>query len=521
MAAKSYARETEIAPADIERIISTVLHPQIKDDPLAFISYVFPWGKKNTPLANRTGPNTWQREELIKIRDHIAENKRRIARGENPLVYKLAVSSGRGIGKSTFVAWITLWFMSCVPGGSTVITANTDAQLTSKTFGEIGKWLTLALNGFCFDRTQKKITAKEWYAAQLRKILTIDSAKYYAEGILWSEDNPDAFAGEHSSIGMLLIFDEASGIPKPIWDVSDGFFTDLTAYRFWFAFSNPRKNSGAFFECFHKHRNFWNLRQIDAREVEGLDVNTYNEIIEKNGEDSDVARIEVKGQFPSQGDLQFISRSIVLDAQERELDRYDDHAALVIGCDPARYGLDSTVIRMRRGRDARSWPAIEMKGADNMAVANKLAEMIDQFEPDGVFIDAGAGAGIIDRLKERGYSVYEVGFGTESKDPQWADHRTEMWGKMREWLPGAMIDSSSALLDDLTGPEYEFVGREEKIKLESKEKMKKRGLSSPDQADALALTFHLTLARYDNKLSKKNPKRRSKMADGLNYKIFG
>jgi hypothetical protein len=248
----------------------------------------------------------------------------------------------------------------------------------------------------------------------------------------------------------------------------------------------------------------------------------YQQIIDKHGEDSDVARIEVKGMFPSQGDHQFISRTIVTEAQNRALERYDDHAALVMGVDPARYGEDSTVIRFRRGRDARSYPVIEMKGADNMAVANKVADLIDEHEPDGVFIDAGAGSGVIDRLRERGYKVYEVGFGEASSDVMWMDHRTELWGRMRDWLKGAMIDKNQILQDDLTGPEYEFRGREDRIKLESKEKMKDRGLASPNHADALALTFHLTIARYDNKLSKKNPEqRRGKIARGLDYKVFG
>lgn len=519
--ANNISRDPTISPADTKRILETLLHPDIKDDPYAFVMYAFPWGKPNTPLANRKGPKKWQAEELKKIRDHIKLNKERISRSEKPTVYKCAVASGRGIGKSAFVAFVTLWFMSCIVGGSAVISANTDSQLTSKTFGEIGKWLTLAIHGYFFDRTQKKITPKEWFAKQIREALKIDSGKYYAEGILWNDDNPDAFAGEHSSIGMLLIFDEASGIPQPIWDVSDGFFTDLTLYRFWFVFSNPRKNTGPFFECFNRHRNFWVNRQIDARTVEDLDHAVYAEIISKHGDDSDEARVEVKGQFPSQGDTQFISRRIVIEAQDRELDRYDDHAALVMGVDPARFGDDATAIRFRRGRDARSFPITELKGADNMKVANICADLIDKMEPDGVFIDSGAGAGIIDRLKERGYRVHEVGFGTESKDPTYADHRTEIWARMRDWLPGAMIDREPTLLDDLTGPEYEFQGREDKIKLESKDKMKKRGLASPNHGDALAITFHLTIARHDNKLSRKNLGRRNMKARDLDYKIFG
>lgn len=521
MAAK-VTQDPNVSAADTKRILETILHPQIKDDPYAFVLYAFPWGRANTPLANFKGPKKWQAEELMKIRDHIAANRERMARGEKPLIYKCAIASGRGIGKSAFVAMVVIWFISCIPGGSSIISANTDTQLTSKTFGEIGKWLTLAVNGFFFDRTQKKITPTEWYAQQLRQALSIDSGKYYAEGILWNPDNADAFAGEHSSIGMLLVFDEASGIPQPIFSVSDGFFTDLTLYRFWFCFSNPRKNTGPFFELFHAHRAFWQTRQIDSRTIEGLDTSVYDEIISKNGEDSDTARVEVKGQFPNQGDHQFISRAVISEAQARQLDRYDDHAALVMGVDPARFGDDSTVIRLRRGRDARSYPVTELKGLDNMKVANTVADLIEKFQPDGVFIDSGAGAGVIDRLKERGYKVFEVGFGTESSDKKWEDHRTEMWGRMRDWLAGSMIDNSQFLADDLAGPEYEFKGAEDRIKLESKDKMRKRGIASPNHADALCLTFHLTIPRHDNKLSRKNPARAAKrVAAGMDYKIFG
>lgn len=518
--ANTSTKNPEVRPEDTKRILEVLLHPQMKNDPYAFVMYAYPWGQKNTPLASKKGPRKWQAEELMKMRDHIAENIRRIERGENPLVYKCAISSGRGPGKSTLVAWVVHWFMSCILGGSAIVSANTDAQLTSKTFGEISKWFTLGINSYWFDKTQKKITPKEWFAKQLRDHLKVDDGKFYAEGILWNEDNPDAFAGEHSAIGMLLVFDEASGIPQPIWDVSDGFFTDLTLYRFWFVLSNPRKNTGPFFECFHKNRSYWHHRQIDARTVEDLDKATYDEIIAKNGEDSDVAKVEVKGQFPAQGDLQFISRGAVEEAQSRELHRMDDHAALAMGVDPARYGDDITCIRFRRGRDARSIPPIELKGANNMKVATVCADLIEQHAPDGVFIDSGAGAGVIDRLREMGFVVHEVGFGTESKDPTYWDHRTEIWAKMRDWLPGGMIDGLQTLQDDLTGPEYEFMGREDRIKLESKEKMKKRGLASPNHADSLALTFHLTLARTDHKLARKNPARKSRMAVGRDYKVF-
>jgi hypothetical protein len=515
------SQEAAVSAQDSAQIMEHMWSPAVKNDPHAWVMYAFPWGVKGTPLEKYKGPRRWQKEELIRMRDHIRANMEKVAIGLPPTVYKSSTTSGRGIGKSSLVAWIVLWFESCILGGTAIISANTDSQLTSKTFGEIGKWKTLCLSGYWFEMNQKKLMPAPWFAELLKHQLKIDDKYYYAEGVLWNEDNPDAFAGAHNDNGMLLIFDEASGIPKPIWTVSEGFFTELSIYRFWFAFSNPRRNTGAFFECFHANRKYWRGTKIDSRTVEDTDKAVYDEIIATHGEDSDEARIEVKGDFPSQGDRQFISRGLVADAAVRKLERADDHAALLLGCDPARYGDDSTVIRFRRGRDARSIPAVKLKGADNMAVANKIAHLVEIHKPDAIFVDAGAGAGIIDRLREMGFKVHEVWFGGKSEEPNWSDHRTELWARMRDWLGGAMIDDDQNLIDDLCGPEYGFQGTEDKIKLEAKEKMKARGLASPDNADALAVTFHAKIARKDFATSRNGAGNRKNIARGRDYSVFG
>lgn len=491
----------------------------IKDSPYAFVMFAFPWGEKNTPLEGIKGPRAWQKEELIKMGDFIKENKRLAAAGKDTKTYKCAISSGRGPGKSAFVSWIALWNLSCNLGSSTIVTANTDAQLTNKTFGELGKWHALLINSYWFERIQKGIMPATWWAEGIGKARKIDAQYWYIRGELWNEDNPDAFAGAHNNNGEMYLFDEASGIPAPIWKVTEGVFTEPTPYKFWFAFSNPRSNTGPFYDCFHEHRDYWQTRKIDARTVEGIPQNTYDEIIAKYGDDSREARVEVKGEFPAQGDKQFISRSLVASATYRELERADDYAALCMGVDPARFGDDSTVIRFRRGRDARSIPPITMKGADNMKVANECAQLIEKFNPDAVFIDSGAGSGIIDRLKEMGYHVFEVEFGSKAEDPRYFDHRTELWARMRDWMGGAQLgrelDEDRKLIEDIVGPEYEFMGREDKIKLESKEKMKKRGLASPDNADALAVTFHAKVARKDQTAARKSIHRSARKARGV------
>ena len=488
-------------PYDIQSekaIMSLLWSDKIKWNPKNFVLAVFPWGKENTPLAKVQGPRAWQLDELEKIAAHL-EKQRSLEQIADAILemYRSATVSGRGPGKSALVSWLVLWMLSCHLGSTTIVTANTESQLKTKTWAEIGKWHTLSINSHWFEKLSLSLRPHPWFEKLLKEQMKLDTTYYYAEGLLWNEDNPDAFAGIHNFNGVMLIMDEASGIPQKIYDVSEGFFTERVVPRFWFVFSNPRRNTGPFYECFHKNRKFWpNRRHIDSRTIEGIDKKILNDIIEKNGEDSDAARVEVKGEFPLQGEDQFISREDVDAAMCRELEA-DDFAPLVMGVDPARKGRDATAIVFRRGRDARSIPFYTCEKKDNMYVANKCAEFIDLYNPDGVFIDAGNGTGIIDRLREMGYKVTEVWFGSSSDEPQWADKRTEMWATMRAWLQGACIPEDEELRDDLVGPEKRYRNGSDVIKLESKDDMESRGLASPDKADALACTFFARVRRKD------------------------
>jgi hypothetical protein len=499
--------------------MTEIWDPAISEDLEKFVLFMYPWGKANTPLANFSGPRTWQRDELQKITEYIKVEKERMSIGLEPEMYQSATCSGRGPGKSALVSWLNHWAMSCQIGGTCINTANTEPQLKTKTWAEVGKWHTLALNSHWFDKSALSVKPAEWFETLIKDQLKIDTGYYYSSALLWSADNPDAFAGAHNPLGMMLIFDEASGIPENIWTVSEGFFTEPTLHRYWFVFSNPRRNTGAFYECFHKHRNFWRRRSIDSRTVEGTDKNHLNRIIEKYGEDSDEARVEVKGQFPRQGDAQFISREVIDLSMERELEQ-DGYAPLILGIDVARFGNDKTVFRWRQGRDARSIPPVEIKSADNMVVANTAAEWIDKTDPDAVCIDVGAGTGVIDRLRERGYKVHEVQFGGASTREEWQNFRTELWDRMREWLRGGMLDHCTELVDDLAGPKYKFVGVTDKIRLETKEEMKSRGLASPDHGDALACTFAVRVARRDLRAARQNPSR-VRVASDVDYNVFG
>lgn len=504
---------------DEQKLMTEIWDPAISDDPYAFVMYCFPWGKAGTPLADEPGPREWQKQKLLAMKKFIQDNQ--LKKVNNLLfdIFQDATVSGRGVGKSAFVAWIVWWMLSTRLGSTVIVSANTEDQLKNKTWAELGRWHTLAINSHWFEKQATSLKPAEWFQKSLKNQLKIDTGYYYAQAQLWSEENPDAFAGAHNPLGMMVVFDEASGIPEKIWDVSIGFFTEKKCPdRFWFAFGNGRRNTGAFYNCFGKFRNIWRRTQIDARTVKETDPRLYQQIIDQYGADSDQARVEVYGEFPKQGDRQFISRELINQAIQRELVS-DPHAALMMGVDPARYGDDSTVIRFRQGRNAQIIPPIVMNGADNMQVANKCAELIQKYNPDAVCIDAGSGTGIIDRLREMKYKVFEVQFGSKADEQEWANKRTELWARMRDWLGGGCIDAHQDLIDDLSGPEYKFMGHSDKIMLETKEDMKRRGQASPDHGDALAITFAVKIARQDIRTS--NISRGSKIASGMDYNIFG
>lgn len=511
--------ESPFSPKDEQRLMTELWDPAISEDPEKFVLFIFPWGKEGSPLEKYKEPRAWQRDELKRIAQHIKDNKEKEKKGLAPIMYQSATASGRGVGKSALTSWLNLWMLSTKIGSTCIVTANTESQLKSRTWAELGKWHTLSLNSHWFDRTALSLRPAQWFDEALKNQLKVDTGYYYAQAQLWSEENPDSFAGVHNLNGVMVIFDEASGIPKPIWTVSEGFFTEPILHRYWFCFSNPRRNTGEFYECFHKSRNYWYRRNLDSRKVEGTDVAKLNQIIEKHGTDSDEARIEVMGEFPRQGDRQFISREFVESAQMREVEK-DEWAAMIMGVDIARFGDDMTVIQFRQGRDARTYPAIKLKGLDNMQVANECSYWIDKMNPDAVCIDAGNGTGVIDRLREMGYLVHEIWFGAKPEEEQYADTRTELWARMRDWLQGASISNDPDLRDDLVSPQYDFETKSEKIKLESKEKLRKRGLSSPDCGDALAVTFAVKVARKD-KFAVRKPRKHLTSVAGTDYDIFG
>lgn len=290
-----------------------------------------------------------------------------------------------------------------------------------------------------------------------------------------------------------------SAISDKVWEVAEGAMTDADTEIIWLAFGNPTQNTGRFRECFGKFKHRWVTRQIDSRTVEGTNKTQIQTWIDDYGEDSDFVRVRVRGEFPRSGSLQFIPSDSVEAARLRPPAAYPMDVR-VMGVDVARFGDDASCICFRQGRDAASIRWEIMRGVDTMTLAAKVAEMAGIYKPDAIFVDGGGvGGGVVDRLRMLRVPVIEVQFGAKADRAQdtlsgpvhYANKRAEMWGYMRDWLVGGSIPDHPDLADELTSVQYGYVFKDGRdvIMLEKKADMKKRGLSSPDMADALALTF--------------------------------
>jgi hypothetical protein len=485
---------TVYSPEEEQRLMATLWNPALKNDPLAFVRLAFPWKKPNTPLEHFEGPRKWQREILTELREHIKANNGKI----DFETLRLAVSSGRGIGKSALVSWLTIWMLTTRIGSTTIVSANSEAQLRSVTWAEITKWLSMSIHSHWFEVSATRVLPAKWIAELVERDLKLGTRYWSVEGRLWSAENPDSYAGVHNFAGVMLVFDEASGIDDSIWSVAAGFFTENTPNRFWLCFSNPRRNSGYFYECFNSKRDFWRNKIVDARSVEGTDKAVYQQIIDEYGPDSSAAHVEVYGQFPNASDDQFIGNSLVDEAMERPAVA-DQSAPIVVGVDPARFGADATVIAIRQGRDIIGIK--RYRGDDTMEVVGRVIDVIEEYKPALVVIDEGGlGAGVVDRLKEQRYKVRGVNFGNKSTKPiMYGNKRAEMWGAMKDWLKDASIPKDRYLKSDLIGPMMKPDSKGT-IFLESKKDMKSRGLASPDAADAIAVTFAFPVARREQRV---------------------
>jgi len=309
---------------------------------------------------------------------------------------------------------------------------------------------------------------------------------------LFGGDNPDAMRGLRLDG---IVMDEVAQLKNELWtDIVQPALSDRLG---WSIFIGTPSGINLFSELYYKaiEEDDWAAARYTVFDTDSLHPDEVTRL-KRDMSETSFAR-EYLCDFSAQGDDQLIALADTEDAAKRVYQ--DDHIRLfpvILGIDPARFGDDRSVVFRRQGKQA--FKPIVYRGIDNMDLAARVANLIEEHNPDAVFCDAGAGSGVIDRLRQLSYDVIEVPFGGKAlKQQQYINRRSEMWWLMKEWIEeGGAIPNDIALKQELATPIYWYdnVGRRV---LESKDQIKKRlqGAGSPDLADALALTFALPVAK--------------------------
>jgi len=494
-----------------------------RDLPLDFARFAFPWGEPGTALERIKALAPWQVEELGALQNHLCECRQMTDAGLVPpeQLYRAAWSSGRGLYKSALLAIIAHWHVSTHLGGQTILAAASENQLRNRIFPEHAFWFGASINAHWFNVEGLKITPQDWLVEPMRKLpqeggLGLDPGFWGVKGEMWSAENPGGFAGGRSKYGTLVLFDEADTVPAPVWLVTDGFFSPAMDYKLWFAASQMRSNRSAFHRIFYddkfasrdqgKGKKGWRVRTMSAESMPDQAA-WAADLIARFGYESDHVRTEVRGLPPLTDDDQFIPADYIRLAIGNALPP-DNGEGLVFGVDFAPRGRG--VIFARQGRNARDCLGRDtvtvMEGMAHYDWVEKILYLDAKYKPVYWVLDFGMATGLIDMLKRRhlnGRMVW-VKFGDmpPKSDKEFGSMGAYLWGKLRDWLPGGMIANDGGAKDTLThqllNRGWKWSGREDNRKLmESKDDLKGRGLISPDDADALALTFFVDPPRTD------------------------
>ena len=426
----------------------------------------------------------WQGDALLFVRDQFGINptdqQKSLLAAVSQANAHVAVKSGHGTGKTTTLAWLILWAVTCFEDVKVPCTAPTAHQLKDALWTEVEKWRVRMLEPW---RSSIKVTADQVSVANLPGFAVARTGR---------KENPEALQGFHAD-NLIFLVDEASGIDDKVFEVARGALSTAGARVIMAA--NPTRTTGYFYNAFHRNRDRWTRLTFSCADSTLVSRDYIDEMREEYGEESDIYRVRVLGEFPSGGDIQFIPTALADEAAKRyhreEAYRF---APVVLGVDVAWFGGDKSVVYLRQGIYARKLWSVQ--GCEPSTLAGVVARFEDELRADAVFVDAtGVGAGVVSNLRLMGREPFAVMFGGGSADQTYANKRAECWGLMKKWLVDQQgwIPDDDRLRDDLCSPDYGYT-MTGKLILERKEDMRKRGLASPDDADALALTFAAPVA---------------------------
>ncbi len=445
------------------------------------------------PAAGEAGPALFVREvfgvEPDEWQEDVLDD---YGRGER----RIAIRSAHGPGKTCLLAWLVIYVLLFRFPQKTVATAPTKGQLFDGLYAEVLTWwkrLPIAIQDLYVTKSDRV----ELKASPAESFFTAKTAR---------PETPEALQGIHSE-HVLVIADEASGVPEPIFEAGSGSMSGEHACTI--MAGNPVRTSGFFFEAFHKLANLWKTYHIRSAYAEWptgipserVTAGYVEEQAILYGEESAAFRIRVLGEFPSADDDTVVPYVLVEGARNREIEDRED-AARVWGIDVARFGSAKNALVVRTNRNVLE---VEMwNGVDLMQTAGRIHAKWNatrQVErPQVILIDVnGLGGGVVDRLYELGLPVRGINVGESAGiGERFVRLRDELWWKGREWLEGQGVaiiadrkdkDSAAELMaKELVQPKYKFLSTG-KLQVESKDEMRKRGVPSPDVADAFILTM--------------------------------
>ena len=400
---------------------------------------------------------------------------------------RVSIRSGHGTGKSTFMAWCVLWFLSCYFPAKVPATAPTSHQLEDVLWSEIAKWHRVMR-----ERMPSLGEGFEWSNGAYR--LKSKPSESFAVARTSRPERPEALQGFHSE-NILFLIDEASGVADNVFEVAEGALSTDGAFVVMAA--NPTRQSGYFFDSHHKMRAAWAPLHWNGEDSPRVSREYIANMRKKYGERSPVYKVRVKGEFVAAADG-VISLELCEAAKVREV-AVTPSARTIWGVDVARFGDDSSALAKRRGNHQLE-PVKEWWGKDTMQTAGLVKAEWDatpeKQRPIAINVDViGIGAGVVDRLKEMGLPVVGINVAeteavNDKQERQFHRLRDELWWKGREWLEAkdCKLCDDDETIAELTTPTYSLMSNG-LIKVEGKDELKARGVKSPDRADAWLLTI--------------------------------
>ena len=436
-----------------------------RQDPLIFFREV-----------TRFQPDDWQ----VKAARAIAEGRR------------LAVRSGQGVGKTAFEANVVLWFLACFPYPRVVCTAPTRQQLNDVLWAEIAKWMESSqILGLLLNWTKTRVYMrgyeKRWFA------------------VARTATKPENMQGFHED-NMLFVVDEASGVADPILEAVLGTLSGPNNKLLYCG--NPTKATGGFADAFGRDAATWYTMTVSSRDSPRTNKDNIAALEAKYGANSNVVRVRVDGLPPLAEDDVFIPISIAEQAAMNEPVEHIRPSRIAIGVDVARFGDDQTVISTNIDNDIvridkRHGQDLYKTAEDILAAYISLHGRYSESTVYAVIDDTGLGGGVTDILRHEKEArdlnyleVIPVNFGAAVPDKEaaqnYADISTWIWSVLRDRAQAGVLHlpNDAELIAQLSTRKYVFAGTPPKIKLESKDALKKRGLPSPDIADSVALALY-------------------------------